>query len=62
MPSFTKEELIEARNSLDSTLSKCEKAILKLKENSSQHTLMVRRIRALHIAVKLIAGELEKNY
>lgn len=59
MSNFTAEELIEAKNSLESTLSKCEKAVLKLKENSSQHTLMIRRIKALHIALKLIKLELQ---
>ncbi|PTS99300.1 hypothetical protein DBR11_12640 [Pedobacter sp. HMWF019] len=59
MSSFTIEELLEAKNSIDSTRSKCEKAILKLKENSSQHTLMVRRIKALRIALQLIERELQ---
>lgn len=60
MSSFTSEELIEAKKSLDSTLSKCEKAFVKLKENSPQHTLMVRRINALRISVNLIESELQK--
>jgi hypothetical protein len=59
MSNFTAEELIEAKNSLESTLSKCEKAVLRLKENSSQHTLMIRRIKALRIALKLIKVELQ---
>lgn len=61
MSSFTSEELIEAKRSLDSTLSKCEKAFVKLKENSPQHTLMIRRINALRISVDLIERELQKN-
>ena len=60
MSSFTSEELIEAKKSLDSTLSKCEKAFVKLKENSPQHTLMLRRINALRISVDLIERELLK--
>ncbi|TPD71099.1 hypothetical protein [Flavobacterium microcysteis] len=60
MSSFTFEELIEAKKSLDSTLSKCEKAFVKLKENSPQHTLMIRRINALRISVDLIERELLK--
>jgi len=59
MPDYTAEELTEAKQSLESTLGKCEKAILKLKEHSSQHTLMVRRIKALHIAVQLIKSQLK---
>jgi len=59
MSNFTAEELIEAKNSLESTLSKCEKAVLRLKENSSQHTLMICRIKALRIALKLIKVELQ---
>ena len=61
MSSFTSKELIEAKKSLDSTLSKCEKAFVKLKENSPQHTLMFRRINALRISVDLIGRELQKN-
>lgn len=60
MSSFTSEELIEAKKSLDSTLLKCEKAFVKLKENSPQHTLMVRRINALRISINLIENELQK--
>jgi len=60
MSSFTFEELIEAKKSLDSTLLKCEKAFVKLKENSPQHTLMIRRINALRISINLIENELRK--
>jgi hypothetical protein len=59
MTSFTKEELLEAKISLSSTLSKCEKAFLKLKENSSQHTLMARRIKALRVSLQLLEKELQ---
>ncbi|WP_118196627.1 hypothetical protein [Albibacterium indicum] len=56
----TEIELKEAKNSLTSLLSKCDRAILKLEEKSSQHTLMVRRIKALNISLQLIDIELEK--
>lgn len=56
----TEIELEEAKNALTSLLSKCEKAILKLEEKSSQHTLMLRRIKALNISINLIDIELEK--
>lgn len=58
MPDYTKIELEEAQRSLVSTLNKCDKAILKLKENSAQHTLLVRRIEALRISIDLINKEL----
>jgi hypothetical protein len=59
MTSFTPDELIEAKKSLDSILNKCEKAFAKLKENSPQHTLMLRRINALRVSLNLIEKELQ---
>lgn len=58
MKTYTKEELEEALRSNRSTISKCEKALPKLKENSAQQTLLIRRIKALHISVELIEREL----
>lgn len=43
---------------IDSTLSKCEKAVVKLKDNSVQQTLMFRRIAAFRISAELIQKEL----
>ena len=60
MGNFTKEELEEALRSINSTISKCEKVQPKLKEGSSQHTLLVRRIKALQIAAELIGREMER--
>ena len=54
MTGYTKEELEEALKAITSTVGKCEKAILKLKENSAQHTLLSRRIKAFRISVELI--------
>lgn len=54
MGDFTKEELDEALRAIASTISKCEKVQPKLKEGTSQHTLPVRRIKALRIASSLI--------
>ena len=48
---YTREELAEARRSIDSTLRKCEKALEKLRPGTSPHTLTVRRIRAFRIAL-----------
>jgi len=59
MDKFTKEDLEEALRAIDSTISKCEKVQPKLKEGTSQHTLLRRRIRALNIASALIKRELD---
>ena len=58
---YTPEELAEARRSIASTLSKCEKALEKLRPGSSAHTLTVRRIRAFQIALALIDREMEEG-
>jgi hypothetical protein len=55
---FTKDELDEALRAIASTISKCEKVQPKLKQGSSQHTLLVRRIKALRVASALIEREL----
>ena len=59
MNRYTGTELMEARRALASTLSKCEKVLLKLQPGKSQHTLTVRRIAALRIALDLIERELD---
>ena len=56
---YTREELAEARRSIDSTLRKCEKALEKLRPGTSPHTLTVRRIRAFRIALALIDREMD---
>ncbi len=61
MSEFTKEELEEALRAIASTIAKCEKVQPKLKPGSSQHTLLIRRIKALQIASKLIERELESS-
>lgn len=58
MDSFTSEELKEALRALESTISKCEKALPKLKEGTPQRTLLTRRIKALQISIALIKREL----
>ena len=55
---YTKEELQEALRAIASTISKCEKVQPKLKEGTPQHTLLIRRIKALQIASALIQREL----
>lgn len=59
MSTYTAGELAEARRSIDSTLHKCEKALLKLTPGKSQHTLTIRRIKTIQIALSLIDRELE---
>jgi len=58
MKAFTKEELEEALRAIESTISKCEKVQPKLKQGTSQYTLLIRRIQALNIASALIKREL----
>lgn len=57
-PPFTKAELEEALRAIVSTIGKCEKVQPKLRPGSAQHTLLVRRIKALQIATALIEREL----
>lgn len=61
MNTYTIAELTEARRSIDSTLHKCEKTLLKLTPGKSQHTLTTRRIKAFQIALVLIDRELEST-
>jgi hypothetical protein len=60
MEDYTKEDLDEALRAIDSTILKCEKVLPKLKEGTSQHTLLIRRIKALNLSDRLIKRELEK--
>lgn len=63
---YTKEDLLEAKRQIDSTLHKLEEVIrtLEAKENrhKSQITLAQRRIKAFTIAGGLIERELERNF
>ncbi len=61
MEEFTKEELQEALRAIDSTIHKCEKVQPKLKEGTSSHTLLIRRIKALQISSALIKQKLESQ-
>lgn len=58
METYSGEELAQALRAIESTIRKCEKALPKLKEGTSQHTLLARRIRALTIAAELIRREM----
>ncbi|MBK9036795.1 MAG: hypothetical protein IPL61_37020 [Myxococcales bacterium] len=57
---FSKEDLEEALRAIASTISKCEKVQPKLRLGTSQHTLLARRIKALHIAATLIRRALDR--
>lgn len=57
MLKYTAEELAEAKRSVASTLSKCEKALAKLTPGKSQHTLTMRRIQAFRLSLDLIDRE-----
>lgn len=59
MSEFSQGDLEEALRAIASTISKCEKVQPKLKQGTSQHTLLTRRIKALNIASSLILRELE---
>ena len=57
---YTQEELREALRAIESTIGKCEKALPKLRPGTSQHTLLVRRIKAFQIASDLIRRSFDK--
>ena len=59
MSEFSKEDLEEALRAIISTIAKCEKVQPKLKCGTAQHTLLVRRIKALSISAALIRQELD---
>ena len=61
MKKYSKNNLQEGIKSLQSTLNKCEKVILKLKEGTSSHTLTARRIDALKIAIDLMNEKLQNT-
>ncbi|HPP45135.1 MAG TPA: hypothetical protein PK446_05035 [Methanomassiliicoccaceae archaeon] len=60
MDDVTREELEEALRAITSTIDKCEKVEPRLKRGTSQHTLLVRRIKAFKIATMLIKRELKR--
>ena len=58
MESSSKDDLYEARRSIASLISKCEKSYEKLKEGTAQYSLMQNRLKALRIALSLIDKDL----
>ena len=57
MKEYTKEELTEALEVIDSTIKNCEKIQPKFAEGTSQHTLLKNRIKALYISKLLIENQ-----
>ena len=57
---FSDEELREAYKAITSLISKCEKVQEKETLGASQRTLLVNRIRALHISATLITMAMKK--
>jgi len=51
---YTRTEIDEAIHSIESIKAKCEKVLQKLKKDTSQWTLTVRRIKAFEIALKAL--------
>ncbi len=58
MEIYTKEEKEKALNIIETTISKCEKFLIKFQQGTSQHTLLVNRLNALNISQSLL---LEKD-
>lgn len=58
---YTKEELIEALPPVTSIISKCEKAIQKFEEGTSNYTRLKKIIDAMYIAKSLITNEFSKR-
>ena len=58
---FTRDDLQETLGSFTSMISKTAKAQAKLTPGTSQHTLLVNRLKALQIAESLIKAEFAKS-
>lgn len=58
MTAHSEHDLKEALRAIESTLSKCEKALAGLKPSMAQHTLLTRRIAAFRIAIALLKERL----
>ncbi|MFZ6022287.1 MAG: hypothetical protein ACOYT9_02340 [Patescibacteria group bacterium] len=60
MSQYSNEELLEALRAITSTISKLQKVEPKLRVGTSQHTLVIRRIKALQISSDLIIQAIDK--
>ncbi|MHC1748205.1 MAG: hypothetical protein AB9856_07435 [Cellulosilyticaceae bacterium] len=61
MDDYTKEELVAALRVVSSTIKNCEKIQPKFSEDTSQHTLLKNRIKAMYISKVLIIAEINKR-
>lgn len=61
MGNYTNDELIDVVQFLESTIMKCEKMKGKFAVGTSQHSLLVNRVKALQIAKCLIEDSKEKE-
>ncbi len=59
MNDYTKNDLQEALRAVTSMISKCEKCQEKIRQGTSQHTLLKNRIKALRISELLITKEIQ---
>ena len=58
MINISKEELTETLFVIASIVGRCENAQTKFREGTSQHTLLINRIRALYLSKELVEAEL----
>ena len=58
---FTKEELNEALRAVSSIIHKCEKALEKFPKDTSHHTLLHNRLKAMYISKSLIEQALQNR-
>jgi len=61
MKNYSKRELEEARVTIISIISKCEKVLEKFSDTTPQRTLLLRRINALVLSRELIDNALENH-
>lgn len=59
MDTYSNEDLNEALRVINSLISKCEKVQEKIRQGTSQSTLLNNRIKAFHISISLITKALE---
>ena len=57
MGSYSQKELDDALKYISSTISRCEKMQFKFAQGTSQHSLLINRIKALEISKSLIEND-----
>lgn len=61
MNNYIKNDLDKALQIVTSVIGRCEKMLPKFADGSSQHSLLLNRIKALYIAKSLMLNESTKN-